>query len=834
MKIIKELSNLISDINKSHYDIIFITVTFMLCVLYFHDPLRNIDLESWDGLIGPAVIDGISISKRINNFYLLFWVIIPITFICCFVCFKKLFSVRENYKQTFLNLSALIFIAILSSYISEYRSSSLIKTFTLIYAHFIALAVIDKHQKLKFEEHVIILLRTLVVGLSLTIIFHLNFKLSYGLAILATLIFDYLRLKYYSNIASISLKKFNFFQALDNLLNISVFLPFIFRIVLEISYIIISRNVFIPHLFGIVLASSLLIFTLSYVILQYKSIRLTSNAIYLGVLLSIGTITLVSCSYYLSWSYGSAANLYEIGNRSVVIDSLNSFKLPIIDYFSAHALADVLPSIIYSLFYDDKFSFLVTPYWGVVALFSFLILFKLVNVITKSKEFAILFVLFVPVLYWPIKIVSLCFIVVLAFCRILKDESLKSFILFSFAILFSSFYLYDEGICLSFGCVVSIILAYLINKRYSPLLKLILSFLVSFLFLSFFLFVYAKVNEINLLSRLLEWKSVSVDSSKIWATPAFGKPSTIGFVITYYISPLCAVVMLGYSILTIKKLGNKTNISIYLILVFSVAQIVYIPRTIVYHNLFVCQAKSPVTLNFVVWSVSLFFSYIIKDKTSKHTGISVIDESKFSKYSSFVYSRAFVFTFPSLILLIGALISNNYPKENTYLISKIGDSQYIKVNDVQPINISTKTTSRVIFDDKSRILVNKFKSIFDTLLSEEQTYIDFANLTSLYALTDRKRPSYVGQTPSLLTDIYSQEEYLKQVESFDCPIALLGNSKSNYLSQMIGIPHNIRYYLVAEYIYKNYQPLVAFDEYAIWCKKELKEHYIKILEQLVT
>ena len=56
--------------------------------------------------------------------------------------------------------------------------------------------------------------------------------------------------------------------------------------------------------------------------------------------------------------------------------------------------------------------------------------------------------------------------------------------------------------------------------------------------------------------------------------------------------------------------------------------------------------------------------------------------------------------------------------------------------------------------------------------------VDFANITSMYLLTGRERPCYVGQTPSLLTDLYSQECYLRQIEEHDCPLAVLGTTET--------------------------------------------------------
>lgn len=54
---------------------------------------------------------------------------------------------------------------------------------------------------------------------------------------------------------------------------------------------------------------------------------------------------------------------------------------------------------------------------------------------------------------------------------------------------------------------------------------------------------------------------------------------------------------------------------------------------------------------------------------------------------------------------------------------------------------------------------------------------------------------------------------------------------TSYLAQMVSVPHNVRYYKIAEYVYANYRPLIGFGEVAIWCKPEIYEKYRKILEE---
>ena len=139
----------------------------------------------------------------------------------------------------------------------------------------------------------------------------------------------------------------------------------------------------------------------------------------------------------------------------------------------------------------------------------------------------------------------------------------------------------------------------------------------------------------------------------------------------------------------------------------------------------------------------------------------------------------------------------------------------------------------MIYSDETKSMVEGFREVFDVLLEEDQTFIDFANLTALYYLTNRVRPCYVGQSPSLLTTETSQKYYINEIEEYDCPLAVIGTVNQSYFQSMAGVPHNIRYYKIAEYIYSNFRPLVKWDEFAIWCKKDVYDDYYEALSGIV-
>lgn len=129
-------------------------------------------------------------------------------------------------------------------------------------------------------------------------------------------------------------------------------------------------------------------------------------------------------------------------------------------------------------------------------------------------------------------------------------------------------------------------------------------------------------------------------------------------------------------------------------------------------------------------------------------------------------------------------------------------------------------------------MYDSFKNLFDVLLENDETFIDFANITSVYAYANRKLPVYVAQSPGLLSDLQSQYYFLNEINNYKVPLVILGNSDIPYVSHIYDVQHNVRYYTVAEYIYNNYRPLVSIDNIVIYCLNDKYNKYIEKLHNL--
>lgn len=523
-------------------------------------------------------------------------------------------------------------------------------------------------------------------------------------------------------------------------------------------------------------------------------------------------VSYFSYDYQYTWSYSDLSNIYELGNNSVAMDTVLYGKIPIIDYFSAHALDDVWTKIVYCLIHGDVNGILVDPYGGLSEIISFIVLFFIVSELLH-EDIAVLFVVLFPGIITGIKWVSICSISIAALLYIYRKPNRKTFVIYWLLVFIGAIMIYDEGLSLGIASILSYLIVTFIQKEWKHLKWFVLcGMLVGFSALGFYS-IYGVFTGLPIVSRVREWISVSVGSSSSWATVDYGDQSTFAFWLSYFIVPMTAVALLVFTL--IRYVRTKKNGKLVVVTVtYALAELLYITRTIVYHNLAVCSGVTGVLLNFIHWTVALYVLYRASENERKEN----------------FCITAWAGIMMAVIIFEGTAVTKYWPVADSMLLSKgLKASEEWELRDDI---IENCDQDRIVYDDVSTAFVNQFTAIFDYLLDSDQTYIDFANVTSMYLLTGRVRPGYVGQTPSLLTDLYSQECYLKEISEYDCPLAVLGTTGSLHIQQMIGIPHNIRYYKIAEYIYARYRPLVTFGEFVIWCEKDLYHDYYTSLSKL--
>jgi hypothetical protein len=353
----------------------------------------------------------------------------------------------------------------------------------------------------------------------------------------------------------------------------------------------------------------------------------------------------------------------------------------------------------------------------------------------------------------------------------------------------------------SYGCA-SILVLLLIEVYRSMHAGRILpsarAFLVAFIVFSGALFsLYLTLcfsRGIDPLARSREFLGI-VQSTNNWALYVIGDPRTLPYALLYSILP--AVCTACLFILLIRP-GKSVDTTVAVSVLFS--YFLNFVRAMGRHCLAVENQ-----IDFVIWTGVLGIAFFA------------------ATYLPAIKRAAFVF--------FGVILATSVFNANALLdakpiiqtaISSAGSPDYYYKG-------SSERTQRV---DLTPPLV-EYQSVLNMIakvIPEGDTYVDLTGETMLYALSGRKKPVYINQSPLHLSGEYTQERFISQIDAYVdyCNFTLL--SESRHLDTL---KNNYRYYKVYEYLYEHFRPLaLSSDGFALWVRKNEYERYIPVIENI--
>lgn len=131
-------------------------------------------------------------------------------------------------------------------------------------------------------------------------------------------------------------------------------LPTIYVITVSVLFLLNEKGIYIKNYLFVITISLVLFEIVFYVTTKGKFNKETISLFrYIGGLVSITCIKYFFAVYPIVFDYQNYANVYELANKTVASDTLLYGHLPVVDYFSAHALGDVLDRLIYSIIHTD-------------------------------------------------------------------------------------------------------------------------------------------------------------------------------------------------------------------------------------------------------------------------------------------------------------------------------------------------------------------------------------------------------------------------------------------------------------------------------------------------
>lgn len=793
---------------KVYFDrqILLIAAVVSLMVLYYINPLENTVLETWDRTFCDAMVGGgVSIAKRIRNFYICY-VFLPPLFMAFFsVLAGGILQGRAEYKKAFVMMDTVLVPALAAAYVSRHSLGSQavadnpVLITAMIYQMLMLCAGLFDREGILTAGRLVFLYISYMVSAVAAVLLVPGMGINKS-AIIAGSLFLVL-LIFLVNRSGIGSRVYG---TVENVLSLWMWLPAVACIVLECLYILNERGAE-PVRYNTVIRGFCMAYaavSLAVILLLHRVKMSLCPAGYMGALAGLGCIVYIPYSYYQSaLVFLDNDHIYELGNLAFASDTLRSGKLPIIDYFSAHALSDTLPSILYGFLNADPDGGLAVPYSGLWDFLGLVVVYLILKKLFR-KEYAILFVCIFPLSLGLTKTTSACMMVVLAMICVLEQKGKKAHVIFWLAALAGVLIRYDEGVNLGVGCIAAIICILVLRKDKKCVKQFLLLgvFIAAGALLAYF--GYCKITGIHAMRRILEWLSLTADSDSTWALNTLGDTGSPAFFVSYMAVPVCTVSALA-AVVAGFVTDRRKPVAAAMAAAFCISGILFIPRTIVLHNLAVGSGRSGVLFNFVHWMAASFAFYVFAVKEKKEG----------------VCFAAWVAAFCMALTAEGVLVTGYVPERNATLYNLSADYAWERKRAVSDDMSNLWGGERILWPDTTSDFCGRFEKVFDLLLDEDETFLDFANVTALYAFVGKERPFYVTQSPSLLTDLRSQQYYLEELGGHKVPLAVIGETAGNSTS-MAGTCHNVRYYTIAEYIYRNYRPLLHTGEFAIWCEMD--------------
>lgn len=491
-------------------------------------------------------------------------------------------------------------------------------------------------------------------------------------------------------------------------------------------------------------------------------------------------------------------DLFESANYGVLINDFLSFgKIPLVEHYGGHMMSYVWEGLLYGIINRDFAGAAMSPYSGITIVVHVVLFYALVKIIWND-ELALLTSLIIPFFsFWSYFGLGMM-VCLLAIMYIRKNTYFRAALLWAGAI-WCALYRLDLGFAFDLAVIVALIIYIVITKNKTALKQTGLTLIMWAAAGVLLWVILCLVKGINPVYRLLEFLYVNL-SNQNWAYTSIGDSGIAAFGWVYVIFPLISVAALTYTCLS-KKLRQRIKLEWWLLLMmFGFAYIFNFSRGLVRHSLAEGITIIPLFSGYIFIA---FFAVCYKNR-----------------------AKLFLPVFLILVVFNSLLLSSANFSSFTFADLSVKSANVITEEWDEMISVNAPV-QRVVYSDTTKDYLAQY-AVFDELLEEDETFIDYINKTALYFLLDRECPVYVSQSPLQLSGEFMQKQFIKQMDNI--PLVLMPVDAENYhLSSMLdGVANAYRYYYVSEYIYQNYVPLFRYgDVYAVWCLKDRYDYYLE-------
>lgn len=507
--------------------------------------------------------------------------------------------------------------------------------------------------------------------------------------------------------------------------------------------------------------------------------------------------TVAFAEYSTSINFFSSRDFFHGGEALVPIQQVMQFgSIPFVDFYPPHGLFDMLPQLFYQILNG-------TPYpesilWGegyflgwlprmLAALFVYFFLGRYLN---YKTTFLVMFALPTYHLIHPYYVLFLLPAIALGSIAKTFQQWLVYWCL-AFALVF---WRIDFGLAVLAATIFVIAAQFMSERSNSLLTRSIGSFVVVFsiIALAFVLLCLTKqLSPLALAQRLINYSQIQTVTGGL---EKIVRQFDLAAAIQYFFFPLIGISYLAYfSALALRgqHLANQHRVLAFL----AVSSLVMSIRSLNRHSHFegvfnpyffsllasllpILLLRYSMTMRIALFLMISLFSYILLPRSTSYFQLAYYEFGIEKEYAAPAASRS-----------------------------------PISLSDVSP------ATNRLVFEPSGAENVVSFLNHF---LQGNETFYDFTNSPLLYALAEKRLPSYISETlfhTSETTQYSLIADLEKLYETGDLPLVLFG--QNSRLDKIDGVDTAVRSYRVAEFIYKMFVPCLSVDNYDIWMSRKV-------------
>jgi hypothetical protein len=743
---------------------LYISLYLSLLFICYALKTQNFELSITENfVIGEATSKGISIGKRITQFYS-FILMGGIIFITLYYIFKRFTNQLANNQLIHLVDSLIPFGCLLLG-LSLFEPK-LIESGQLIGFFAFLIFIFGFIKKLNIS-----LLSDntwLVIGLCFTanfLLFHSALKGGFFALLLLLLIqiysFEKLVIRWISGFL--------------------ISLPIIVVLGVETTLILNQRAIFIPSywIFGGLWS---VIFGLFLVVLVRKEKNKSERYIY-SCLAFLAIISVGLAQTYSPQIY-QVEEMFENANMLNPVMQFHHFgEIPIIHNLSSHLVSDFFWEFLYYTLNGYQENTGMTLYGGFGYILIYLSLYFFLRTFFGNKPAILVGLFLFPAITFILPFYFALFLIPASFLLLYsKEKKQKHFHYFLLSILLISIWRLDLGISLIAATLMMIPFWFIWQKEDRRLLLkwIAISILsigtVAYLFVRNFPEQFHQMTGYFGANQAHGRSVLTYDESNI-------------YFLHYFLLPFLVLFVLVHTIISYK---NSTDKPIqFTLLFFGLFYLFNLQRGLVRHSF---TELTDTQISSLVWIILIL---------------------KIWSFIRLKYSKTFTIHFGALALSLLPLFLSVQKNNGTLNIFRRDLSLNLKEIPKLTDTVINRVLTNPQFDQRNKEIIQFLR----TQLNSKQTFIDFSNTPMLYFYSGKNVPSYFNQYLQNTVTDKLQLINLEELKKVDAPFIVFSQFPEGFFDNIDYIPNKVRHHLITQYIYTNYEPYTQMGGYRLWKRK---------------